>query len=208
MSRILILLLLVCISSSFAGAKDKPRPLPAQVLNAQTIFVAIDPYAGEPLSDPHANSSAREDVEKALTEWGRFRLVMEPSTADLILSVRKGTGRNATPTINRSPIDNRPVILQPGGEGGIRIGGQQGRPPGLGTGQTARGPHMGSEIGPSEDSVALYLGGIDRPYPLDSPSLWRYTAKDALHPPKIAAIDQLRKAIAESEKAQQQQKKP
>jgi hypothetical protein len=105
MSRILILLLLVAVSSPFAGAKDKPRPLPAQVLNAQTIFVAIDPYAGEPLSDPRANSSAREDVEKALMQWGRFRLVMEPSTADLILPfVKELEGMRRQPSIAAQSI--------------------------------------------------------------------------------------------------------
>jgi len=58
----------------------------------------------------------------------------------------------------------------------------------------------------SEDTVELYLGGVA--YPLDSPSIWRYTAKDALQPPKVPAIDQLRKAINETEKALQQKHKP
>jgi hypothetical protein len=65
---------------------------------------------------------------------------------------------------------------------------------------------MGTEVGASEDTMALFLGRVD--YPLDSSPIWRYTAKDALHPPKIAAIDQLRKAIAETEKALQDKKKP
>ena len=209
MSRTLTLLLLIALSTTFALAKDKARPsLPARVLQAQTILVVIDPNAGEPLTDPTANRTAREDVEKALLQWGRFRLAMEPSTADLVLSVRKGTGRNATPNINGGPIDNRPVILEPGGEGSIRIGAQQGRPPDLSGAQTVGGggPRMGTEVGATEDTVELYIGGVD--YPLDSAPIWRYTAKDALHPPKIPALDQLRKAIAETEKALQQKQKP
>jgi len=52
MSRTLMLLSLVVVSSPFAGSKDKPKTLPAQVLQAQTILVAINPDAGEPLTDP------------------------------------------------------------------------------------------------------------------------------------------------------------
>jgi len=201
-----MLLSLVVVSSPFAGSKDKPKTLPAQVLQAQTILVVINPDAGEPLTDPAANRTAREDVEKALIQWGRFRLAMEPHTADLVLSVRKGTGRSATPTISGGSIDNRPVILQPGGEGGTRIGGQHGRPDPVTRGEQTTGPRLGTEVGASEDTLELYLGSDD--YPLDSAPIWRYTAKDALHPPKIPALEQLRKAISETEKATQQKKKP
>src|SRR5689334_18702148 len=178
MSRTLMLLLLVVVSAPFASSKDKAKTLPAVVLHAQTILVVIDPYAGEPLTDPSANRNAREDVEKALLQWGRFSLAMEPHTADLVLSVRKGTGRNATPTISGGPIDNRPVILQPR-EGGVRIGGQRGSPDPVTRGEQTTRPRLGTELGASEDSLALYLGGND--YPLDSPPIWRYTANDALH---------------------------
>jgi len=206
MSRTLMLLLLVVVSSPLASSKDKTKTLPAQVLQAQTILVVISPDAGEPVTDPTANRNAREDVEKALTQWGRFRLAMEPHTADLVLSLRKGTGRNATPTISGGPIDNRPVILQPGSEGGIRIGGQHGRPDPVTTSDPPARPSLGTEIGASEDTLELYLGGND--YPLDSSPIWRYSAKDALHPPKIPGIEELRKAINETEKATQQKKKP
>jgi hypothetical protein len=204
MSRLLTLLLLIVVSSPFVDSKDKPKTLPAQVLRAETIFVVIDPDAGEPLTNPTTNSTAREDVEKALMQWGRFHLVMEPSTADLVLSVRKGNGRAATPTIKGGPIDNRPVVLEPNGDSGIRIGAQQGHPPGVPQVETR--PRMGTEVTASEDTVALYLGRVD--HPLDSPSIWRYTAKDALHPPKVPAIDELRKVFLETEKATQQKKKP
>ena len=206
MSRTPTLLLLIALSASFAAAKDKVK-LPAQVLHAQTILVVVDPNAGEPLTDPNANGNARQDVENALMQWGRFRLAMEPSTADLVLSIRKGSGKSATPTISGGPIDNRRVILQPGGDGAVRIGGQRGTPPDLSRGQTSSPqPRVGTEIGASEDTVELYLGGVD--YPLDGAPIWRYTAKDSLRPPKIPALDQLRKAIDETEKALQQKKKP
>jgi hypothetical protein len=206
MSRTLVTVLLVVVSSPLTWSKDKPKLLPARVLHAQTILVVIHPNAAEPVTDPTANRAAREDVEKALMQWGRFNLVMDAQTADLVLSVHKGTGRLATPTIGGGPIDNRPVILQPGGQGDIRIGGQQGRPPDISQAPTVDRPRMGTQVGSSEDTVELYVGGVE--YPLDSPPVWRYMAKDALQPPKVPAIDQLRKAINETEKALQQKQKP
>jgi len=209
MSRTSVLLPFALLLTTFAIAKDKNKAvLPAYVLNAQTVLVVINPEAGEPLTDPTANRRAREDVERALMKWGRFHLVMESQTADLVLAVRKGTGRAVTPTISGGPLDDRPVIFQPS-PGDIRIGGQQGRPPDLsqpGIGPPP-GPHVGTEIGPSVDSLEVYRGGVE--YPLDSSPLWRYIAKDGLRPPQVPAIDQFRKAIDETEKtvAQKQGKK-
>ena len=209
MSRTSVLLPFALLLTTFAIAKDKNKAvLPAYVLNAQTVLVVINPEAGEPLTDPTANRRAREDVERALMKWGRFHLVMESQTADLVLAVRKGTGRAVTPTISGGPLDDRPVIFQPS-PGDIRIGGQQGRPPDLsqpGIGPPPA-PHVGTETGPSVDSLEVYRGGVE--YPLDSSPLWRYMAKDGLRPPQVPAIDQFRKAIDETEKtaAQKQGKK-
>ena len=138
-----------------------------------------------------------------MTKWGRFRLVMSPQTADLVIAVRKGHAGG--PTISNSPADDRPVILQPN-DGDGRIGAQQGRPPGLsnpGLGQN-RGPHIQNEIGSSEDSFEVYLGGVE--YPLDGTPVWRYRGNNALDAPTVAAVSQFQKAIDESEK--QRQKKP
>jgi hypothetical protein len=95
-------------------------------------------------------------VEKAIMNWGRFRLVMDAQTADLVIAVRKGHAGG--PTVRNSPADNRPDIVQPS-DGNIRIGGQQGRPPdvtnpGLG-GSADRGPRIGNEIGPSDDTLEV-----------------------------------------------------
>jgi hypothetical protein len=208
MSRTSVLLSFALLLTHFALAKDKNKPsLPAYVLNAQTVLVVINPEAGEPLTDPVANRTAREDVERALRKWGRFRLALDSQTADLVLAVRKGTGRAVTPTVSGGPIDDRPVIFQPG-PGDIRIGGQRGRPPdltqpGIGWPRDS-GPRLSTEVGPSVDTLELYLGSVQ--YPLDSPALWRYMAKDALRPPVVPAVDQLRKAIDEAEKAASQKK--
>src|SRR5207253_5789197 len=139
--------------------------------------------AGTSPNSPQANQKARDDVEKAIMKWGRFRLVMEPGTADLIIVVRKGSGRVVQPTIGGLPANDRPVIVQPT-DSGIRLGGQKGRPPD--STQPApqdTSPHPQTEIGPSEDMLVVYEGHVDGP--LDRAPAWRYMTRDALHSPNV-----------------------
>ena len=188
-----------------ATAKDKKKqPLPNSILNAQTVLVVIYPDAGEPLTDLSANKTARDNVERALTKWGRFRLAMEPQTADLVIAVRKGNAGG--PTIVNSPTDERPVILQPGA-GDTRVGGQAGRPPDLSNpfpGDMNRGPRVTNEIGSSDDAFDVYLGGVE--YPLDGAPIWRYSGRNALSG-QVPAVEQFHKAIEESEKVRQEREK-
>src|SRR5262245_60726331 len=155
-------LLLAAISIDSAQAKNKKKQqLPDVVLNAQRVLVVIRPDAAEPLTNPRANRIAQDEVEKAISKWHRFDLVMDSSTADLIVAVQKGHG--AGPVISNLPND-RPVVFQSGGVpgAGVRLGGQQGRPPDLtdaSSGPQNRGPQLGSQIGPSEDTFEVYLGG-------------------------------------------------
>jgi len=192
---------------SVAPAKDKKKVLlPNYVLQAHTAYVVIEPDAGISVTNPNGNRTAQEDVEKALSNWGRLSPVMSPQTADLVISVRKGSGRNVNPTIGGVP-NNRPVTMQPT-DGGIRGGAQQGAPPPVND-TTAEppqsGPYPRAEVGSADDVFAVYRGGVE--YPLDSPPVWRYTAKDALNSPNVPAVAQFRKAIEEAEK-QQSAKKP
>ncbi len=188
----------------FAPAKDKKEILPAYVLNARTVAVVIDPDAGRSLSNPNENRTAEEDVEKALMNWGRYSVVLDPLTADLVISVRRAHGKPVTPTIGGIP-NERPVIVEPI-DSGIGVGGEHGPAP-LTANAPPPGPLPQGEIGPSEDTFALYRGRAD--YPLDSPAVWRYTAKDALSSPSVPAIAQFQKVIEQTEKelAQKQQKK-
>ena len=182
-------------------AKNKKKViLPTDVLQAETVLVVIDPDAGMAIDDPMANRHARDDVERALMSWGRFRLAMSSADADLVISVRKGSGRIAEPTIGGIP-DDRPVIIQPSPTD-PRVGGQRGTPPPLGdpTGSRSPGPHPQVETGPSQDMFLVYRGKRDNP--LDSPPVWRYMAKDALRSPGVPAVDEFRKTIVEAEKQQ------
>jgi hypothetical protein len=188
------------LSCLVGAAKDKKKALlPADVLQAKTVLVIIDPNAGMAIEDPNANRIAQEDVEKALMKWGRFSLAVEGSTADLIITVRKGNGKLVQPAITGIPINNRPVILEPT-DSGARIGVQQRNPSDA---SNPPSPHPEAEVGSSEDMFTVYRGTTkDDPYstPLDAPAVWRYTAEDALRSPGVPAVEVFRKLITESEK--------
>ncbi|HEY1802343.1 MAG TPA: hypothetical protein VGG46_15560 [Terriglobales bacterium] len=195
----IILIFLFLLSPLAFAKKKKKHTLPDAVLNARTVYVVVDSEAGEPVTNPTANRTALENVEKAISTWGRFRLSMESETADLVIAVRKGHAFG--PTIQNSPTDNRPVIFQPS-DGGIRIGGQQGRFPGTTDSGMPddRGPHLGNSGGSADDSLAVYLGGVEDP--LDSVPVWRDMEKNALNAPQVTAVEKFRKAIEEAEKQQ------
>lgn len=187
-----------------SGAKDKKKnTLPDYVLWAQTAIVLIDPDVGTPVNDPMGNQAAQQDVEKALMNWGRLRLVMDPSQAELVIVVRKGTKAGGQPTIGGDPND-RPVIVQQT-DTAIRIGAQQGHPADVTQPGKPEGPSLGAEVGPSDDTFSVYKGQVSAP--LENAPVWRYTAKDGLHSPDVPAVIQFKKAVDEAVKQQQQKQK-
>src|SRR5215469_5303416 len=171
--RLCSLLILSALLLSLALAKDKnKRVLPAYVMQARTAVVVVNPDAGEPLDQPYSNSTARDSVEKALLEWGRFDLLNDGQASDLIFVVRTGNGKTMQPTVKGGPIDQRPGYGE-STDSTIRIGGHQGKPPSTEDQSVSppnRGPHMSNEVGPSEDMLEVYHGGVQ--YPLDSPPVW------------------------------------
>lgn len=211
-SRLASALIVTALLASTALAKDKDKKKPLmspEILRARTALVVIDPDAGEPLDEPSANANARTAVEKALMEWGRFDLLSQGQETDLVIVVRTGNGKTMRPTMKGGGIDQRPVYGE-STDSTIRIGAQHGQPPpldGHSIEDPNRGPHMSNEVGPSEDMFEVYRGNT--PNPLDSTPVWRYIAKNCLREtPKVAAVEEFRKAIAEAEKPQTPTKKP
>lgn len=198
--RVLASLLCFVICSISAAGKDKKKVLlPNDVLEARTVLVVIDPDAGVSPESPNANRTAQENVEKALMKWGRFELATDVSTADLIITVRKGSGKMAQPTIGGIPNNNRPIIFEPTESGG-RAGGSRGNPPMAGdpTAHQTSNPAPQVEVGSTDDMFAVYRG--KRENALDAPTVWRYNAKGALNGPEVTAVDAFHKAIVDAEK--------
>jgi hypothetical protein len=61
--RVVSLVVFLITSLAVANAKKKPS-LPAYVLKAHTAAVVIDPDTGTSMTDPLANKTAQDDVEK------------------------------------------------------------------------------------------------------------------------------------------------
>ncbi len=199
----------VLLSSCLVGAgKDKKQALlPKDILQARTVLVVIDPDAGLDAQDPLANRNARQDVEKAFMKWGRFDLATDASTADLVVTVRKGNGKFAQGTIAGTPVNGNPPVVgestsTPTGSttrGAVRWGNSSvpGDPSNT---QSPSNPHPQTEIGQSQDAFLVYRGTKFDGNVLDGPPVWRYVAKNGLEAPEVPAVDAFRKAIAESEK--------
>ena|SRR5215469_6721967 len=198
------LLLLFCLSIFTATANDKPKAkLPEQVVYARTVLVVIPADALAPPDNPRANETARDNVERTLGQWGRFQLVKDGQQADLVVAVRIGN-KIGEPNVKAGSIGVSPGVVE-SSDGRIRGGVQSHPGPPLEDPNKERPPSTGPRIidkpGPPPDVFEVYLGSVK--YPLDSPPVWRYVATQCLRAPKVTAVEQFRKAIAKSEKAQQ-----
>ena len=183
---------LLCLGASlfalavWASPKDKQPPLvPNFVWKAQTVTVIVPADAPEPADDPRANEKAREDVENAILKWGRFRVEQEASVADLVIQVRKGSGKIANPTVSHPPVDSHGTINAT--DDTIRVGGHSG-----GGQNGAAAP--GWEVGGSDDTFEVLQSGNNSP-------VWKYSAKDALKAPAMVAVSKFRDAVEQAEEA-------
>ena len=183
------------------SSKDKNKEIiPELILRARYVTVVVDPDSGISLANPAENGVARSDVETVLEKWGRFKVTRETINADLIMVVRKG-GKAVKPTIGGGTRNDRPVIVNPSGNGDIDVGVRVGTPPSTSRSDSNRSdrPTSRTEVGPAEDVLSVYRAGED--YPLDAPPLWRYASHDGLRHPSVPAVEKFRKAIEEAEKA-------
>jgi hypothetical protein len=198
-----LLALAVILLGSQGIAKDKTKnSLPDYVLKAHTVVIVFTPEPVRTLTDTIQDRTVQEDVEKAFVQWGRLQPVYNVQSADLVVAVRKGTGKTVTP-VNGIPADGRPVVVEPAGRGSVIVGGQQGPPdlsndPALGRPQSTQ-PQVGTEIGPSDDTFEVYRGGVE--YPLDSVPVWRYSGRGTLLSPSVRAVGEFREAIEKAEKS-------
>ena len=188
--RLSFLLALIFLFSGSALPKQKKPKVPDYVLHAETVIVAVEPDNGEPLDNPRAAEQARENVERALTQWGRFRVVPDGQQSDLVVGIRIGSDKLVRPTMKGGPFDDTMRIGQR--PQGPPLGGEP-RP------DPDNGPRITNEVGPTADSFYVYRGSVPNPY--SSSALWHHTAKDCLRAPEIKAVEEFRKAVADAEKS-------
>ncbi len=202
------------VSAGWSKGKAK-RVLPPYVLAAHTVAVMVDPSAGVSIEDPRANQVAQKDVETKLLEWGRYEPIMGAQHADLLIVVRRGNGKLVNDTISDTRQNDRAGVINPTNNG-IGVGAQHGQQPPLVNGgdpiagRDAQGgaAHPQAEIGHEEDEFFVYQGGV--PDPTNGVPAWQWVRKDGLKPHDVPAVEEFRKAVAETEKAlaAAQKKKP
>jgi hypothetical protein len=140
---------------------------------------------------------AQKDVEAALLKWGRFDLVPDPKTADLIVMVRKGNGRlmdEALPDIRQNSginPDNR------GGPMGPPRGSQPDQSLNPGLGSSRQSPQAG--MGDAGDLLSVFKGGQNTLY---ATPVWTYAGRDGLSPQTVSAVTAFKKAVAVADKAE------
>jgi len=184
-------LALILLLTGSALTKQKKSQVPESVLRAETIIVAIEPNVGESLDNPNANLQARENVERALTQWGRFKVIPDGQQSDLVVAVRVGSDKLLRPTVKGGPFDDNIHIGQR--SQGPPLGGEPRPDP------DSRTPRVSNEVGPTSDSFSVYRGGVNNPF--GTSALWSYTAKHCLQAPEIKAVEEFRKAVADAEKS-------
>ena len=93
----LALALVLVVSPMYAA--DKYPPLPASVIAAKTVY--IDNQTG--------SSQVTDKAYEALTKWGRYTVVKDAKSADLVLQFTAETGGRPTPPGNN--IDQSPTPI-------------------------------------------------------------------------------------------------
>jgi hypothetical protein len=193
-----------------AVAHAQRQPIPQtyrmDILDARTIAVVA--YPSQAAADSQENQRSRLEVQNALRQWGRYRVVADPGVTDLIIVVRRGHAQAATVG---GPTGASPGTIDPL-DSGVNIGIHRGPNQPLSRGESSQigsGPLHGAEAGSEDDLLEVYRGHEPLPgdgsrnatqYPLDEPPVWVYTAKDALKSPKIEAVAEFRKAVEAAEK--------
>jgi len=168
--------LLLASSQAPAQKKNKNKDqLPAIFVQAQ--FVYVEAYDGDEY-DPRLLPEDRKaiaQVAEAIQKWGRYRLTMHRTDADLVIIVRKGRLASATGRVGVS-VDNAPTSVQ--------------FPPGNKAETTTR-VGAGAEVGPPDDLLSVHMVTNGR---LGSP-LWRKTQKDGLQAPELTLFRNFRDEV-------------
>jgi hypothetical protein len=96
-----IVALAVVLVVSPIYAADKYPPLPASVIAAKTVF--IDNKTGY--------TQVTDKAYEALSKWGRFKIVQDAKSADLVLQFTADTEGRPTPPHNNIDVSPTPIVL-------------------------------------------------------------------------------------------------
>ena len=152
-------------------AEDK-NAIPAVIKNA--TFVYVTTYSGDVFSSDVTpdDRHALQNVQSAIEQWGRYKLVYNRGEADLVLVVR--TGRLAEV------------------KGGVQVGTQR-----VGdTTSRSHGSAIGGEVGDPQDTLEVYMASQG----VTGPPLWRGRAPGGLKAPGMQLMQEFRARVEAPEK--------
>jgi hypothetical protein len=197
-----LLLVLIPAFATIQGKPKKPDKLPAIFDQARYVHVeAVDGQKFDPGLFPE-DRQAIVDMEGALRNWGRYVLVLRRDKADLIFVVHKGrqTGAGA-----RGPLDPQGDIARQGCDDPQGGNGRQGRngPQGANGPQNASGQSdcvddpatgvaLGSEVGPADDLLEIYVRNSDQSR---GAPLWVHTRTGGLDRPDLELFKQFKDQV-------------
>ncbi len=183
----LAIIVLLLDLSGFAQKKEPELPkifTTAQYVCVETIYGPVDTTTNDPRVSPEDRKAVAR-VEDAVRIWGRYKLTIKRSDADVVLVVR--TGRIAAAhggvRVTRNPIP-------PPGE-----------PPQKGT---EVGPVAGAETGPLYDLLFVYPKSQDGS--LGGPA-WKRTLDHGLDMPDLPLFKKFKEEV-EAASAKQAKKTP
>jgi hypothetical protein len=173
----------------------KHSDLSTAFLNAHTVYVgAID---GGDVTQPGLyppDMQAISDVDDGIQTWKRYTLASRKDQADLVFLVRKG--RTVGSQVHGGiPSGQRPIPIGAGNPGP-----QPGQP--QSDGDLAP---MGSEVGPSDDVLKVFL--LDSDGKLVGP-IWNREMKDGLDGPGVPLLQMLRDVVEQAARKQQAAQRP
>jgi hypothetical protein len=189
-----LLVLFLCIPG-FAQKKEPEFPqiiTASQFAFVETIYGPVDSTTMDPRVSPE-DRRAVANIEDAIRKWGRYRLTIKRSEAELVFVVRKGmlVAANGGVKISRPPQNPGGPPTQTG----------PGNWPGSGPGN---GPEYGAEAGPPYDLLFVYTKKPDGP--LMGP-LWKRTQDHGLDAPDPPLLKNFKDAV-EAAAAKQAKKTP
>jgi hypothetical protein len=175
-----LITLSLCIPA-FAQKKEAELPkifTSSQFVFVETIYGAVNDTTLDPRISPEDRAAVYR-VEDALRTWGRYRLTLRRSEADLVFVVRKGQLVAANV--------------------GVKV--SRGSKPSAGPSQTSTGvgPEFGAEVGPPHDLLHVYqknpdgsLGGL----------FWSRTQDHGLDAPDLPLFKKFKEAVEAASKVQ------
>jgi hypothetical protein len=177
MKRLTIAGLYVVLQCAAVFAQKQPE-LPKMITNAQFVFVETE-YGSieDTVVDSGVSPEDRAAVgrlQEALRSWGRYKLTMRRSDADIVLVVRKGRLASAI--------------------AGVRIRTSSDRT------QTAIGPDFGAEAGNPKDYLSVHLRNPDGT--LSAP-LWKDSLDKGLNSPQLALFQRFKNEVERASTGQQ-----